>query len=100
MLIVLVEVDREQALYVAETIRQRLDVEPLRVGEGKRSALPPASASPLTTATGLRNDTERCRRRAYEAKRGNRCVVSDADCLKLLLNHEGHEEHEETMASQ
>jgi len=35
MLIVLVEVDQPQALIVAETIRQRLEKEPLRVGDTK-----------------------------------------------------------------
>ncbi len=35
LLIVLVEIDKEQAKYVAETIRARFDSEPLRVSDGK-----------------------------------------------------------------
>lgn len=35
LLLVLVEIEKERALQVAETIRQRLAAEPLRVGEGK-----------------------------------------------------------------
>lgn len=39
LLVVLVEIDKEQAKYIAETIRARFASEPLRVGDGKTMAV-------------------------------------------------------------
>jgi diguanylate cyclase len=79
MLIVLVEVDKNQALHVAETIRQRFAAEPLRVGDGQTVN--------ITASIGIANynghpDYETMLKDAdgalYEAKEAgrNRCVVS------------------------
>lgn len=79
MLVVLVEVGREQALQVAESIRQKFAAEPLRVGDGQTTQ--------VTTSVGIATynghpDYETMLKDAdgalYEAKEAgrNRCVVS------------------------
>lgn len=79
MLIVLVEVDRDQALHVAETIRQRLDAEPLRVGEGQTVGV--TASIGIATYNGhpdyetMLKDADGALYEAKEAGR-NRCVVS------------------------
>ncbi len=79
MLVVLVEVDKEQALQVAESIRQKFAAEPLRIGDGQTTS--------VTTSIGIATynghpDYETMLKDAdgalYEAKEAgrNRCVVS------------------------
>jgi diguanylate cyclase len=79
LLVVLVEIDKEQAMYVAESIRARFVSEPLRVGDGKTMA--------VTVSIGVapykgHPDYERIIKEAddalYSAKRAgrNRCVLA------------------------
>lgn len=79
MLVVLVEVDRNQALQVAETIRQRFAAEPLRVGDGQTSSV--TASIGIATYNGhpdyetMLKDADGALYEAKEAGR-NRCVVS------------------------
>ncbi len=79
MLMVLVEIDREQALRVAENIRERFAAEPLRVGD-KKTANVTASIG-IATYNGhpdyetMLKDADGALYEAKEAGR-NRCVVS------------------------
>ncbi|MDP2693895.1 MAG: diguanylate cyclase [Gallionella sp.] len=79
MLIVLVEVDRDQALHVAEIIRQRLDAEPLRAGDGQTVGV--TASIGIATYNGhpdyetMLKDADGALYEAKEAGR-NRCVVS------------------------
>lgn len=79
MLIVLVEVSKEQALQVAETIRRKFASEPLRVGDGQ-TTLVTASVG-IATYNGhpdyetILKDADGALYEAKEAGR-NRCVVS------------------------
>ena len=79
VLVVLVEVDKEQALQVAETIRKRFAAEPLRVGDGQTANI---TASIGIAAYNGHPDYETMLKDAdgalYEAKEAgrNRCVVS------------------------
>jgi len=79
MLIVLVEVDRNKALQVAETIRQRFASEPLRVGDGQTAQV--TASVGIATYNGhpdyetMLKDADGALYEAKEAGR-NRCVVS------------------------
>lgn len=79
MLIVLVEVDRDQALHVAEIIRQRFVAEPLRVGDGQTVGV--TASIGIATYNGhpdyetMLKDADGALYEAKEAGR-NRCVVS------------------------
>ncbi len=79
MLVVLVEVDREQALRVAETIRQRFAAEPLRVGDGQTTQV--TASIGIATYNGhpdyetMLKDADGALYEAKEAGR-NRCMVS------------------------
>lgn len=79
MLIVLVEVDKTQALQVAETIRQRFTAEPLRVGDGQTINI--TASVGIATYNGhpdyetMLKDADGALYEAKEAGR-NRCVVS------------------------
>lgn len=79
MLVVLVEIDKDQALQVAESIRQRLAAGPLRVGEGQTISV--TASIGIATYSG-HPDYETLLKDAdgalYEAKGAgrNRCVVS------------------------
>jgi diguanylate cyclase len=80
LLIVLVEIGKEQALQVAETIRERFAAEPMRVGDGK---MMPVTVSIGVAAYNGHPDYERIVKDAddalYRAKnRGrNRCELAD-----------------------
>jgi len=79
MLVVLVEVDKAQALQVAETIRKKFSAEPLRVGDGQTASV---TASVGIAAYNGHPDYETMLKDAdgalYEAKEAGRncCVVS------------------------
>lgn len=62
LLVVLVEIDREKALTVAETIRERFAAEPLRVGDAK--------TAPVTVSIGVA---------AYNGHPDFEMIVKDAD---------------------
>jgi diguanylate cyclase len=62
LLVVLVEIDLEQAKYVAETIRARFAAEPLRVGDGK--------TMPVTVSIGVA---------AYKGNPDYEKIVKEAD---------------------
>lgn len=80
LLVVLVEIGKEQALNVAETIRERFGAEPLRVGDGK---VMDVTVSIGVAAYNGHPDYERIVKDAddalYRAKKGgrNRCEVAD-----------------------
>lgn len=80
LLIVLVEIGREQALQVAEIIRERFVAEPMRVGDGK---MMPVSVSIGVAAYNGHPDYERIVKDAddalYRAKNNgrNRCELAD-----------------------
>jgi diguanylate cyclase len=80
LLIVLVEIGREQALQVAEIIRERFAAEPMRVGDGK---VMPVSVSIGVAAYNGHPDYERIVKDAddalYRAKNNgrNRCELAD-----------------------
>lgn len=80
LLVVLVEIGREQALNVAETIRERFAAEPLRVGDGK---VMDVTVSIGVAAYNGHPDYERIVKDAddalYRAKKGgrNRCELAD-----------------------
>jgi diguanylate cyclase len=79
LLVVLVEIDKDQAMYVAETIRARFAAEPLRVGDGKTM---PVTVSIGVAAFNGHPDYERIVKEAddalYSAKKAgrNRCVLA------------------------
>lgn len=79
MLVVLVEVNKEQALQVAETIRKKFAAEQLRVGEGKTVDI--TASVGIATYNGhpdyetMLKDADGALYEAKEAGR-NRCVVS------------------------
>jgi diguanylate cyclase len=79
MLIVLVEVNKEQALQVAETIRGKFALEPLRVGDGQTTQV--TASVGIATYNGhpdyetILKDADGALYEAKEAGR-NRCVVS------------------------
>ena len=80
LLIVLVEISKEQALQVAEIIRERFAVEPMRVGDGK---MMPVTVSIGVAAYNGHPDYERIVKDAddalYRAKNNgrNRCELAD-----------------------
>ncbi|WP_283744499.1 diguanylate cyclase [Sideroxydans sp. CL21] len=80
LLIVLVEIGKEQALQVAETIRERFAAEPMRVGDGK---MMPVTVSIGVAAYNGHPDYERIVKDAddalYRAKNNgrNRCELAD-----------------------
>jgi diguanylate cyclase len=80
LLVVLVEIGKEQALQVAETIRERFASEPLRVGDGK---LADVTVSIGVAAYNGHPDYERVVKDAddalYRAKNNgrNRCELAD-----------------------
>ena len=80
LLVVLVEIGKEQALNVAETIRERFAAEPLRVGDGK---VMDVTVSIGVAAYNGHPDYERIVKDAddalYRAKKGgrNRCELAD-----------------------
>jgi len=79
MLVVLVEVGREQAMQVAETLRGRLATEPLRVGDGQTVNI--TASIGIATYNGhpdyetILKDADGALYEAKEAGR-NRCIVS------------------------
>jgi diguanylate cyclase len=79
MLVVLVEVDKEQALQVAESIRQKFVAEPLRVGDGQTTHV--TASVGIATYNGhpdyetMLKDADGALYEAKEAGR-NRCMVS------------------------
>lgn len=79
MLVVLVEIDKDQALLVAENIRQKFEAEPLRVGETQTAHVTVSVG--IATYSGhpdyetMIKDADGALYQAKEAGR-NRCVVS------------------------
>jgi diguanylate cyclase len=79
LLVVLVEIDKEQALLVAENIRARFAAEPMRVGDGKTALI---TVSIGVASYGGHPDFERIVKDAddalYRAKKGgrNRCEAA------------------------